>query len=82
MAREQSSIISLEIQFANQAIIEEGKHEGASPMAKAANLPKFSQIFFPECGTKVVYEYLVPFQKCYKHTIDTPWAFPSSFAFC
>ncbi len=42
MTREQSSIISLDIQFANQAIIEEAKHEGASPMAKVENLPKFS----------------------------------------
>ena len=54
----------------------------AAAIDTTENLPKFNQIFFPECGTKFVYEYIVSHQKSFKHTIETPWAFPSGFAFC
>ena len=43
---------------------------------------RFNQIYFLECGLKVVYEYNVLTQISRQLEVNCPWAFPSGFAFC
>ena len=48
------------------------------PNDKAA---RFSYIFVPELGTKLVYEYNIETRSSWRHEIAVPWAFSASCAF-
>ena len=75
---EDSEIISIDV-LTSPGGLEESK---TAQTIKKDNLPRFHQVFFPECGLKIVQEYNVLTQECRRHEINSPWAFPAGFAFC
>ena len=58
---------------------EEELKEPASPYA--TRIPKFDKVYFPEQGTRLLYEFDVLSQRIDRWEVETPWAFPSCFAF-
>ena len=63
----------------SQAIVEEEKDEPKSPYA--TNIPKFELVYFPQPVCKILYEYKILEEKVRFWPVDSPWAFPSSFAY-
>ena len=59
-------------------IVEETKDEDKSPYAN--QIPKFNYVLYPESGTKTLFEYEILTQRVRSCQINSPWAFPASFA--